>query len=136
MTSNVLRRLWIAVLLGFGLSSPTGAALAAGDVLRLGNAGEPETLDPHRYNLRLEETILTDLFLGLTTFDAEANIVPGAAEGWQVSEDGLTWTFQGGQADMRESTSALWGGFALALGVIFALLAVAGLGVALGAWLF
>ena len=38
---------------------------------------------------------------------------------------GLTWTFQGGQADMRESTSALWGGFALALGVIFALLAVA-----------
>ena len=94
MTSNVLRRLWIAVLLGFGLSSPTGAALAAGDVLRLGNAGEPETLDPHRYNLRLEETILTDLFLGLTTFDAEANIVPGAAEGWQVSEDGLTWTFQ------------------------------------------
>ncbi|MBL7249034.1 efflux RND transporter permease subunit [Alloalcanivorax sp. C16-2] len=38
---------------------------------------------------------------------------------------GLTWTFQGGQADMRESTSALWGGFGLALGVIFALLAVA-----------
>ena len=38
---------------------------------------------------------------------------------------GLTWTFQGGQADMRESTSALWGGFALAMGVIYALLAIA-----------
>ena len=62
--------------------------------LRLGNAGEPETLDPHRYNLRLEETILTDLFLGLTTFDAEANIVPGAAERWTVSDDGLIWTFR------------------------------------------
>lgn len=67
--------------------------LAATDTLRLGNAGEPETLDPHRYNLRLEETILTDLFLGLTTFDPRANIVPGAASDWTVSEDGLTWTF-------------------------------------------
>ena len=54
---------------------------------------KPETLDPHRYNLRLEETILNDLFLGLTTFDPHGNIVPGAAEDWSVSEDGLTWTF-------------------------------------------
>lgn len=38
---------------------------------------------------------------------------------------GLTWTFQGSQADLRESTSALWGGFGLAIGVIYALLAVA-----------
>ena len=38
---------------------------------------------------------------------------------------GLTWTFQGSQADMRESTAALWGGFGLAMGAIFALLAVA-----------
>ncbi|MCZ6868683.1 MAG: hypothetical protein O7G84_04185 [Gammaproteobacteria bacterium] len=47
-----------------------GATSYADVVLRLGNGGEPETLDPHRYNLRLEETILSDLFLGLTTFDA------------------------------------------------------------------
>lgn len=38
---------------------------------------------------------------------------------------GLTWTFQGSQAEMRESTQALWTGFALAMGVIFALLAIA-----------
>lgn len=71
-----------------------GTAPAAAEALRLGNAGEPETLDPHRYNLRLEETILTDLFLGLTTFSAAGDIVPGAAESWTVSEDGLTWTFR------------------------------------------
>lgn len=75
------------------LTSYAAGAIAASDVLRLGNPGEPETLDPHRYNLRLEETLLNDLFLGLTTFDARANIVPGAAERWEVSEDGLTWTF-------------------------------------------
>lgn len=38
---------------------------------------------------------------------------------------GLTWTFQGSQADLRASTSALWGGFGLAMGAIFALLAIA-----------
>ncbi|TNF86012.1 MAG: peptide ABC transporter substrate-binding protein, partial [Gammaproteobacteria bacterium] len=63
------------------------------DTLLLGNGGEPQTLDPHRYNLRLEETILSDLFLGLTAMDARGNIGPGAAESWQVSEDGLVWTF-------------------------------------------
>lgn len=68
-------------------------ATAADRVLRLGNAGEPETLDPHRYNLRLEETLLTDLFLGLTTFDAAGRTVPGAAERWETSADGLIWTF-------------------------------------------
>ncbi|MFW5920214.1 MAG: efflux RND transporter permease subunit [Polyangiales bacterium] len=37
---------------------------------------------------------------------------------------GITWTFEGTQAEMRESTRALWGGFALAMGVIFSLLAI------------
>ena len=84
-------------LAGCGIAS-TALAQGAGDEgsglhLRIGNGGEPQTLDPHRYNLRLEETILNDLFLGLTTFDAHGNIVPGAAERWTVSDDGLVWTF-------------------------------------------
>ncbi len=62
--------------------------------LRLGNAGEPQTLDPQRYNLRLEETILNDLFLGLVTFDAAGKLTPGVASSWSVSEDGLRWTFE------------------------------------------
>jgi len=38
---------------------------------------------------------------------------------------GITWSFQGSQAEMRESTKSLWGGFALAMAVVYALLAVA-----------
>jgi multidrug efflux pump subunit AcrB len=38
---------------------------------------------------------------------------------------GLTWSFQGSQSEMRDSAQVLWGGFALAMIVIFALLAVA-----------
>ena len=38
---------------------------------------------------------------------------------------GLTWSFVGSQADMRESTSSLWGSFVMALLIIYALLALA-----------
>lgn len=38
---------------------------------------------------------------------------------------GLTHSFQGSQAEMRESLQALWGGFAIALFVIYSLLAIA-----------
>ncbi len=38
---------------------------------------------------------------------------------------GLSWTFEGSDAEMRESTASLWAGFGLALGMIYALLAIA-----------
>jgi len=38
---------------------------------------------------------------------------------------GITWTFEGSDAEMRAATATLWGGFGLALAVIYALLAIA-----------
>jgi len=91
------RRLVLKTLLLLLLASwLTGAgvnALADVPAVHLGLAGEPATLDPHRYNLRVEESVLGDLFLGLTTFSAEGKIMPGAATHWDTSEDGLTWNF-------------------------------------------
>jgi oligopeptide transport system substrate-binding protein len=81
------------VLTALALASPV-VVLGEPRVLHLGNDGEPETLDPHRYNLRLEETLLNDLFTGLTTFDVEGRPSPGCAEAWTVSDDGLRWTFR------------------------------------------
>jgi len=45
----------------------------------------------------------------------------------QLQEDfpGITWTFEGSNAEMREATASLWGWFSLALAVIYALLAIA-----------
>jgi oligopeptide transport system substrate-binding protein len=80
-------------LAGSALLWTLGTSALAADPVRLGNPGEPQTLDPHRYNLRLEETLLNDLFLGLTTFNAEGELVPGVAREWRVSDDGLVWTF-------------------------------------------
>ncbi|HBE71069.1 MAG TPA: AcrB/AcrD/AcrF family protein [Planctomycetaceae bacterium] len=38
---------------------------------------------------------------------------------------GITWAFEGSDAEMRRATSALWGYFGLALAVIYSLLAIA-----------
>jgi multidrug efflux pump subunit AcrB len=43
----------------------------------------------------------------------------------RAEHPGLTWSFEGTNAEMRESTRALYGGFALALIVIYTLLAIA-----------
>lgn len=43
----------------------------------------------------------------------------------RADHPGLTWTFQGSQAEMRDSTQSLYGNLALALLAIYALLAVA-----------
>jgi multidrug efflux pump subunit AcrB len=45
--------------------------------------------------------------------------------GLRADFPGLTWTFEGSNAEMRESTAALWGSFGLAIAVIYALLAIA-----------
>ncbi|MSO73044.1 MAG: peptide ABC transporter substrate-binding protein [Rhodospirillaceae bacterium] len=72
------------------------AALPAEAVVtfRRGNSAEPETLDPGRAGTTWENAIIGDLFEGLTADDAEAKPIPGAAESWSVSPDGLVWTFK------------------------------------------
>ncbi len=66
---------------------------SADDVLRRANGNEPGTLDPQKYQLVAEDTIIRDLFEGLTTEGPNNEIVPGQAESWTISPDGLTWTF-------------------------------------------
>lgn len=43
----------------------------------------------------------------------------------RADHPGLTWSFQGSQAEMRESTRALWATFAIAMAVVYSLLAIA-----------
>lgn len=62
-------------------------------VLRRGIDGEPETLDPALAVTTADFEILFDLFEGLTTESADGEVVPGAAESWDVSEDGTEYTF-------------------------------------------
>jgi oligopeptide transport system substrate-binding protein len=62
--------------------------------LLIGNSAEPADLDPHVISLLAEQRLQVALFEGLTAFDQKTALpVPGAAERWETSPDGLTWTF-------------------------------------------
>lgn len=71
-----------------------GGQPAAQAALRRGNGGDPGSLDPalaedlHAFN------VLADLYEGLLTFDADGSSVPGVAERWSVSPDGLVYRFE------------------------------------------
>jgi oligopeptide transport system substrate-binding protein len=63
-------------------------------ILYRGNTAEPESLDPYLVRGAMEWTIVGGLFEGLVTPDlATLAPRPGVAERWEVSDDGLTYTF-------------------------------------------
>src|SRR6185436_8263956 len=74
-------------------SASTQGTAAQGVVLNRGNGAEPKSLDPVFIDGIWEAQIAGDMLLGLTTEDADGKPIPGAAETWESSPDGLTWTF-------------------------------------------
>lgn len=75
-------------------SSVAAVSLSKEQVLRLGNGSEPKELDPSRATGAPEGKILDSIFEGLVNLDqATLEIIPGVAESWTVSKDGLTYTF-------------------------------------------
>lgn len=78
-----------------GCGGPKPAAEAPGaKVLHFGNSSEPLTLDPHGASGTWENNIIGGMFMGLTTEDINAKPIPGMAESWTTSADGLVWTFK------------------------------------------
>jgi oligopeptide transport system substrate-binding protein len=69
---------------------------ARGDqTLHLGNGAEPGDLDPHLATAYIEFNILLALGEGLTALDeATGRPAPAAASSWDVSADGLRYTFR------------------------------------------
>ncbi|UCH74013.1 MAG: peptide ABC transporter substrate-binding protein [Rhodospirillales bacterium] len=62
--------------------------------IRRGIMDNPVRLDPHFAALAPERAILADLYIGLVTENAAGQIEPGAAESWEVRDDGMTWVFK------------------------------------------
>ncbi|HEY1877273.1 MAG TPA: peptide ABC transporter substrate-binding protein, partial [Rhizomicrobium sp.] len=61
--------------------------------LHRGNAMEPETLDSNMATGTQDDAIIGDLAVGLMAEDRLASPVPGMADRWTTSDDGLIWTF-------------------------------------------
>lgn len=93
MLKNLLKATVFATTLALAAGAVSMPAFAE-VVYNRGNSADPESLDPHKTSTVYEAHILRDLFLGLVMQDKDANLIPGAAESWTVSDDGLVYTFK------------------------------------------
>ncbi len=71
-----------------------GGAQEPRNVLHRGLAADPESLDPHKARSVQSGEVLRDIGEGLVAYAADGQRVAAAASGWDVSEDGLTYTFR------------------------------------------
>ena len=80
-------------------SNPDGSSGSDGqstnDKLAIGLVAEPANLDFTKTDgAAIPQALLYNVYEGLVQLDQEGNIVPRLAESWEVSDDGLTYTFE------------------------------------------
>ena len=98
---RILTTLAVAGMVGCGsdpeqtvaVGGASGDELAQNQVLRWGNGAEPGSLDPHRTQGVPGSNIGRDLFEGLMSEAADGTVIGGAAESWELSDDGKTYRF-------------------------------------------
>ncbi len=71
----------------------TFAAAPAKKVLNYGNGAEPSDLDFQTITGVPEHRLALTFFEGLVSEDPQLNIIPGVADKWDISPDGLVYTF-------------------------------------------
>jgi len=82
------------LLLGVSTAALLAGAAAAKDDITVGLQLEPPHLDPTSAAAGAIDSVLySNVFEGLTRFDSAGAVIPGLAKSWEISEDGLTYTF-------------------------------------------
>lgn len=64
------------------------------DILILPIESDPICLDPQVADSKEAKLIIANCFEGLVRLDKDYKIIPGVAESWEISKDGLTYTFK------------------------------------------
>jgi len=82
-----------SVVLGVAALAASGAAFAAKDVV-LSIGFQPETLDPYNTNTTITTAVTKTFYEGLFKFDKDLKVQPVLAESYDVSKDGLVYTFK------------------------------------------
>ncbi|MEQ6249298.1 ABC transporter substrate-binding protein [Sulfitobacter sp. HNIBRBA3233] len=83
-----------SLLMGVSTTALLATGAAAKDDITLAMQLEPPHLDPTSAAAGAIDSVLySNVFEGLTRFTSDGAIVPGLAKSWEISEDGLTYTF-------------------------------------------
>ncbi|MGE7089960.1 peptide ABC transporter substrate-binding protein [Lysinibacillus sp. NPDC048646] len=87
---------------------------ASSKELKLVVASEPPSLHPQLATDSTSSAVLINVFEGLTRLDADGKPTPAIAEDWEVSPDGLTYTFKLRDAKWTNGDPVVAGDFAYA----------------------
>jgi peptide/nickel transport system substrate-binding protein len=83
------------LLLGVSTAALMAGAALAKDDITVALQLEPPHLDPTSAAAGAIDSVLySNVFEGLTRFMSDGSVVPGLAESWEISDDGLTYTFK------------------------------------------
>ena len=63
-------------------------------IIRYNLGAEPETLDPAKMTGMIEGTIANAVFEGLVRYDSQNRLQPAIAKEWDISDNGLVYTFK------------------------------------------
>lgn len=89
--------LLFAIVLGLTACNPSPSNVSTGNAnqeLYIGIGAEPEGLDPHLVTGVTEHYVLLSLLEGLTNVHPQTlEVEPGVARAWDISDDGLHYTF-------------------------------------------
>lgn len=76
------------------LATSLTPVMAAQTDITIGMVLEPPNLDPTAgAAAAIDEVVYSNLFEGLTRFNSSGAVIPGLAQSWDITEDGLEYTF-------------------------------------------
>lgn len=83
----------IAVVLTVSTLSALGCSQGSGNGDLLLPGSSPNSLDPVQCTQASSAQYLVEIFSGLVTLDSDLNVVGDIAQSWELSSDGMTYTF-------------------------------------------
>jgi peptide/nickel transport system substrate-binding protein len=87
-----------AATTGAAAPAPTTAAAAGtpkkGGILKMGMQADPVALDPHSTSLTATNHVVELIYGRLVTIDATLSPQPDLAQSWDISSDGMVYTFK------------------------------------------